>query len=111
MTREQILSELLSRVGNGLWVMAALKSSGKPINKERIREVTNQYYRERNIDVKVMPIRSRHTLDEVTARLEGAGLVDVMGKGRAKMYSLSRLGQELIEYRKQVGGGGASGRN
>jgi len=99
MTREQILRKLLAHVGDGLWVMAALALYGRPINKERLRQLTNDHYRAKRGDEL---IKSRHTLDQLTARLEGAALVDVHGVGRAKMYTLSDLGQELIRFREQL---------
>lgn len=98
MTREQILECLLDNAGSGLWIMAALKLNGKPINKVRLREITNSHFLSKNSDAYDLPIRSRHTLDQMTARLEGAGLVEILGVGRAKMYTLSELGHEIIRF-------------
>lgn len=81
--------------------MAALAKAGKPVNKERIKELTNNHFLLIRKDQELL-IRSRHTLDLLVARLEGAGLVDVDGVGRAKMYKLSELGKELIRFREQL---------
>ncbi|OUM87557.1 MAG: hypothetical protein BAA01_06610 [Bacillus thermozeamaize] len=101
MTREQILTKLLEHIGDGLWMLAALAKAGKPVNKERLKELTNNHYRLKRQEGE-LPIRSRHTLDLLAARLEGAALVDVEGVGRAKMYTLSELGWELIRFREQM---------
>lgn len=102
MTRDQILEELLSRVNDGLWVMAAMmKQAPKRVSKEKIGEVTNAYFIEFNPEKEWLPIRSRHTLDIIVAKLEGAALIDVIDEGRAKMYAVSLLGKELINYRKR----------
>ncbi|CAG7636058.1 hypothetical protein PAESOLCIP111_03735 [Paenibacillus solanacearum] len=100
MTREQILERLLVKVGDGIWVLATLMKAGKPINKERLKELTNHHFSLKKHD-DAPPIRSRHTLDQIAARLEGAGLVDVQAIGRTRMYQLSELGHEVIKFRDQ----------
>lgn len=101
MTREQILERLLLQVGDGLWMMAALKIAGKPVNKERLRDLTNNHFKNKAEDSEQALICSRHMLDQMTARLEGAGLVETFDLGRAKMYTLSELGNEIIKFREQ----------
>lgn len=103
MTRDQILSAIAKGIGDGAWVLAALAWHGKPVAKEKLRDITNSYYRRAKPDESEMPIRSRHLLDEMAARLEGAALVTVMPKGKAKMYTVSELGKELIQHLKKGG--------
>lgn len=100
LTREQILERLLAKVGDGLWVLATLMKAGRPINKERLKELTNDHFSLKKHDGE-LPIRSRHTLDQIAARLEGAGLVDVQVIGRTRMFQLSELGYEVIKFRDQ----------
>jgi len=95
-------------LGSGIWVLAVLKNEGRPINKERLGILTNKLYQEamaqrKNSDSPVQElIGSRHTLDQLTAKLEGAGLVDIPDMpGRATFYALSPLGEELIQYKQQ----------
>lgn len=100
MNREEILQALLDHVKEGLWVMAALKKAQKPVSKEKLREATNAHYRQ------VWPskpplIPSRHALDMILSRLEGGGVVSIEEMGRNKMYSLSRLGKEIILFREE----------
>jgi len=99
-TRDQILSALSRSIGDGAWVLAALAWHGKPVAKEKLRDVTNIYFRRAKPDETELPIRSRHLLDEMAARLEGAALVTVTPKGKAKMYAVSALGKELIQHMK-----------
>ncbi|MEF2246409.1 hypothetical protein [Paenibacillus sp. IITD108] len=107
MQREEILNTLLSRLGNGLWILAVLKKEGRPINKERLGVLTNELYHkamaQTNEPVTSDLIGSRHTLDQLTAQLYGAGLVDTPDlPGRATFYTLSSLGKELIDYRESI---------
>jgi hypothetical protein len=103
LTRDQILDAISKGIGDGAWVLAALAWHGKPVAKEKLRDVTNTYFRRAKPDETDMPIRSRHLLDEMAARLEGAALVTVTPKGKAKMYTVSPLGHELIGYFKRGG--------
>lgn len=101
MNREEILNQLLLNLGDGIWGMAILKREGIPINKEKLRDLVNEYYKEKK-NVSTNLINSRHTLDIFAAKLEGAALVQVSDLGRAKVYSLSKLGEELIRYRESI---------
>jgi hypothetical protein len=103
LTRDQILSSIAKGIGDGAWVLAALAWHGKPVAKEKLRDITNAYYRRAKPDEAEMPIRSRHLLDEMAARLEGAALVTVFPKGKAKMYMVSELGNELIQHMRKGG--------
>lgn len=97
-TRDEILQALLDRLGDGQWMLAVLMTHNKPLNKEKLGSLTNEFYRKfKNKDL----IGSRHTLDELTARLEGAGLVDIPDLGgRARFYVISKLGKELIQFKE-----------
>jgi hypothetical protein len=98
-TREQILTRLLKQIGeSGLWMMGALQKAGKPMPKERLRIITNEH---RRAQEEGDMIRSRHTLDQISSKLEGAGMIDIECIGRTKMYTLSDLGEELIRFRKE----------
>ncbi|MBG9796066.1 hypothetical protein ABD76_27995 [Paenibacillus dendritiformis] len=104
MTRESILNDLLSAAmehENMLWVLAALKLAGKPVQKEQLKTVTNMLYKKVNPNAEQVPIRSRHLLDEVAAMLEGAALVHVTEVAKSKRYTVSRLGEELLEFRQE----------
>lgn len=101
MTREDILDDLLASArehDNMMWVMVALKVAGKPVQKDHLRIVTNNLYKQRNPESERIPVRSRHLLDEVAAMLEGASLVNVAEVAKSKQYTLSRLGEELLLY-------------
>lgn len=95
LSREQILTILSDRLGNGKWALAILKKENRPLNKELLGELVNESYQQQARDGKKL-LGSRHMLDEMAARLEGAGLVDVSEVGRARLYQLSQLGEELI---------------
>ncbi len=95
-----ILSEHLSNESK--WFLFILQQEGKPINKELLKDMANESFSNRNSE-KGIPnneplIPSRHLLDIHTARLEGAGLVDVEKLGRIRMYSITSLGKRLLEY-------------
>ncbi|MDX8367931.1 hypothetical protein [Cytobacillus sp. IB215665] len=101
MTREEILDILLDRLEEGTWVLAALKTAPKPLLKEQLRDKVNELYSEKTgADETQQLISSRYILDTYTSRLEGAGLVNVEVIGRARLFSLSELAHELLEYRK-----------
>jgi hypothetical protein len=103
MTKEEILETLLNRLGDGSWFLLALKVSNEPLLKERLRDKVNELYQEK-MGTNDLLIPSRHSLDIWTARLEGAGLVDVQEIGRARIFKLSNLAFELLEYKKQKKG-------
>ncbi|TVY07310.1 cell division protein FtsZ [Paenibacillus cremeus] len=95
LSREQILSILNKNLGNGLWALLVLKKENRALNKELLGDIVNQHY-DKQKGVKLLG--SRHMLDEMAARLEGAGLVEVSEVGRARLYKLSDLGEELIDF-------------
>lgn len=84
------------------WFLWTLKMENSSLHKEKLRDIANENYREMQLKAgnhKSAPlVQSRHGLDIHTARLEGAGLVSVKEVGRIRMYSLSELGNELLEY-------------
>lgn len=95
MTKDEIINTLVERLRDeGLYFLVALKKSNEPILKEKLRDLVNEYYLEKK---GISLIKSRYTLDTWTSRLEGAGLVDVKEIGRARMYSLSTLGNEVLQ--------------
>lgn len=100
MDREEILHTLSSRLKDGgLYFLVALSSSEGPVLKEKLRDLVNEQYQARR-GIKL--INSRYTLDIWTARLEGAGLVDVQEIGRARSYSIAPLGRELINFTRLI---------
>jgi DNA-binding transcriptional ArsR family regulator len=100
MDKDQIIKILSDRLkDDGLYFLAVLDRLHSPILKEQLRDAVNEHY-EAKRGKKL--INSRYTLDIWTARLEGAGLVDVTEVGRARLYSLTNLGRYVIEYRKQL---------
>ncbi|MFC5651013.1 hypothetical protein ACFPYJ_18255 [Paenibacillus solisilvae] len=88
---------LLERLGYGKWALAILKKEDRPLNKELLGELVNQYYQQQT-NTKEKLLGSRHMLDEMAARLEGAALVDITVLGRARLYKVSSLGEELISF-------------
>lgn len=100
-----ILTENLSEESK--WFLWALKIENGSLHKEKLRDITNENYRKMQIkegNPNPQPlVQSRHGLDIHTARLEGAGLVTVKEVGRIRMYSLSTLGLELLEYAAKKG--------
>lgn len=102
LSREQILKALLTataRNENMIWMLAGLKMSERPVQKEQLRDVTNTIYKKIHPEAEQLPIRSRHLLDEAAAMLEGAALVDVAEIAKTKQYTVSVLGEELLQYR------------
>lgn len=96
----EILANNLSNESK--WFLWALMKEKGSLHKEQLRDIANEGYREmqlRSGNLKPSPlVPSRHGLDIHTARLEGAGLVSVKEIGRIRMYSLTELGQELLNY-------------
>lgn len=81
----------------GLMFLVTLEDANEPLLKDKLKDQVNNFYKHTyNIDTDL--IKSRHTLDTWTSRLEGAGLVDVKEVGRARMYSITDLGRTMIEY-------------
>ncbi|ALP37983.1 hypothetical protein ASL14_19115 [Paenibacillus sp. IHB B 3084] len=104
MSREAILNALLSATAeneNMMWMMAALRMANRAVQKEQLRDVTNALYKQFRPQAEQLPIRSRHLLDEAAAMLEGAALVHVAEVAKSKRYTLSPLGQELLNYRQE----------
>ncbi|MGE7921206.1 hypothetical protein ACQKM9_20030 [Viridibacillus sp. NPDC093762] len=82
------------------WILSALITSTNPTSKEKLWELTNTLYIEKGIsnDPTAKIISSRYVLDIHTARLEGAGLVEVTALGRIRVYSVSEFGRMLITH-------------
>ncbi|TFI47438.1 hypothetical protein E4O93_12715 [Diaphorobacter sp. DS2] len=88
----------------GIWFMLALRDAKKPLLKEQLKDEVNRIYLEKkkSADNDLKPlVTSRYVLDRFTQRLEGAGLVDVEEIGKARLYSLSKLGNQFLEYTRQ----------
>ncbi|MEB2301623.1 hypothetical protein LAV72_18630 [Lysinibacillus xylanilyticus] len=96
----EILFENLSHESK--WFLFILLEEGKPINKALLNDMANDAYSkmqsEKGQPTNELLIPSRHLLDIHTARLEGAGLVKVEKLGRIRMYSITDLGEKLIQY-------------
>jgi DNA-binding transcriptional ArsR family regulator len=97
LTREQILEFILEGLGTSLYLLGILNKEG-PLHKEQLKEATNEFYAAKNNGEKL--IGSRHSLDVLTAKLEGAGVVTVTEVGRSRLFRLSKLGEEIINYSK-----------
>lgn len=84
------------------WFLFILLQEGKPINKALLNDMVNDAYAKRQSEkgesTNELLIPSRHFRDIHTARLEGAGLVDVQKLGRIRMYSITALGEKLLHY-------------
>ncbi|MCM3358171.1 hypothetical protein [Psychrobacillus sp. MER TA 171] len=93
----EILTNSLSEESK--WFLFALSTEKVPLHKENLRDVANELFKRVNAhDKKKQLITSRHSLDIHTARLEGAGLVNVQRIGQIRIYSLTELGTELLNY-------------
>lgn len=95
----KILFENLS--DESKWFLVVLIQQKEYINKEQLRELTNKaYFKANDLDeVSAVPlIPSRYSLDIHTARLEGAGLVEVKELGRMRLYLITSLGKQLLDY-------------
>lgn len=99
--KEDIFDIFAERLENGIWLILALKEKNKPILKDHLKDEVNQLYitkKSSNGSAIAPIITSRYVLDRYTNRLEGAGLVNVENIGKARLYSLSPLAYEFIEY-------------
>jgi hypothetical protein len=96
---EEILDILIKRnKPDGFYFLAVLKLAKGPMLKEKLwEEVNNQYKKRKGEEL----IKSRYTLDTIAARLYGAGLVNIEEIGRARLYSISPLGEFLLAYNQQ----------
>lgn len=99
----EILENNLSE--ESTWFLVILFEAGKPINKALLNDMANEAYAERQSkkgqSTTEILIPSRHLLDIHTARLEGAGLVEVEVLGRIRMYSITELGKKLLNYKSE----------
>lgn len=84
------------------WFLLILLQQSEAINKEQLRELANQLYmdneKKKGNETPNQLISSRYLLDIHTARLEGAGLVQVKEIGRMRLYSITDLGKTLIDF-------------
>jgi hypothetical protein len=101
--REEFLEILSNNLSlESKWFLWALMNQKDAVHKEELRNMANSGYREhktRTGETNPPPlVSSRHGLDIHTARLEGAGLVSVKEIGRVRMYSLTKIGEELLKY-------------
>lgn len=95
-----ILTENLSLESK--WFLVILQQQKEAINKEQLWQLTNQFYlsveEKKGTENPSQLISSRYSLDIHAARLEGAGLVQVKELGRMRLYSITLLGKQLLEY-------------
>jgi hypothetical protein len=104
--KEEIFDIFAERLEDGIWFILALKEKNKPILKDHLKDEVNELYIKKmtanRSNTNVGPlITSRYILDRYTNRLEGAGLVNVENIGKARLYSLSNLAYEFIDYTRR----------
>lgn len=106
LTRDQIIGILLDNLKEGIWILAILYKEAEtgPIPKEKLKLKVNEHYKQQNEGAELFT--SRHILDVLCARLEGAGLAEVLtDKTRARRYSITPLGKQIVdEYIKRSKG-------
>src|SRR4051794_17228955 len=86
----------------GLYFLVSLDE--ETLLKDELWDAVNENYRKyghKGPEDKL--ITSRYILDHWTARLQGAGLVDVREIGRARMYHITQLGKAMIDYAQKQG--------
>lgn len=109
LTTEDILQVIKKNLTKeSQWLLFALSVENHGISKEQLWKKTNELFHNQNssdtdhssYDPDSDLITSRYVLDIHTARLEGAGLVDLNIFGRTRVYSLSAFGREFLTYVK-----------
>lgn len=100
LTLEDVLDVLKERMSKeSLLLLSTIKVQNEAIAKEELWRLANENYKARQPDQSGKDfIASRYTLDIHTARLEGAGLVDIKTYGRIRTYTMSSLGLEFWKY-------------
>ncbi|WP_077591204.1 hypothetical protein [Planococcus lenghuensis] len=73
----------------------------KPLNKEMLWKLANEYYLEQTGKEKEL-LSSRYVLDIHTARCEGAGLIELSTHGRTRLYMMTSLGKEVLEHARTI---------
>lgn len=97
---EEIINILKSRLTNESKIFLYVLLESGPLYKDELKDLANERY---HSAAGILPnndnplINSRHAMDIHTARLEGAGLVDIKFQGRVKLYQLSKLGKLLLQ--------------
>ncbi|EOO09637.1 hypothetical protein IGA_06265 [Bacillus cereus HuA3-9] len=107
MSSSEIIDVLCENLNDGIWALRVLYAEGA-MNKEKLWDCINQYHKDYQIEneknyegKKILP--SRYSLDIMTARLEGAGLISVKAIGRVRICDVTNLGFALIkELEKKV---------
>jgi predicted transcriptional regulator len=104
MVREMMVEEILKIIiernkPEGFYFLAVLKLADGPMLKEKLGEEVNKQYQLRKGDVL---IKSRHTLNQITDRLFGAGLVNIQEIGRSRLIIISPLGEFILEYNQKI---------
>jgi DNA-binding transcriptional ArsR family regulator len=100
MDKDKILHILSERLQpEGLYFLVVLIRSDISIPKEKLGETVNEMYRANHNGADL--VKTRFALDTWTSRLHGAALVDIREVGRVRLYSISELGKELLEYNKR----------
>lgn len=99
MSREEILSLIEENMSlESQLLFSLLRIQSQPIAKEELWKLANVQKKLEGKEEDEKNINSRYTLDINIAKLEGAGLVKVKAYGRIRTYTLSRLGQEFVEF-------------
>ncbi|GEL05547.1 hypothetical protein [Rummeliibacillus stabekisii] len=80
-------------------ILLTLKLAETPLRKEVLWEKTNENLQKVDESDRKL-LSSRYVLDIHTARLEGAGLVDVEVMGRIRVYSISDFGLDFLNFIK-----------
>ncbi|MED3687193.1 cell division protein FtsZ [Bacillus thuringiensis] len=100
MSSQEIIDTLCDTLNDGIWALRVLHLEGS-MHKEGLWAYVNKFHRECQIEQygnyeekKILP--SRYSLDIMTARLEGAGLITYRQLGRVRIYQVSKLGNVVI---------------
>lgn len=98
---QEIIDILCDTLKDGIWALRVLYAEGA-MHKEGLWECVNRYHKEYQIEndnnyegKKILP--SRYSLDIMTARLEGAGLITFKQLGRVRIFEVSTLGLVVIK--------------
>ncbi|EJV74170.1 hypothetical protein IG3_05875 [Bacillus cereus HuA2-1] len=101
MSSQEIIDTLCDTLNDGIWALRVLDLEGT-MHKEGLWEFVNKFHKEYQIEhegnyegKKILP--SRYSLDIMTARLEGAGLITFRQLGRVRIYQVSKLGNVVIK--------------
>ncbi|WP_179863009.1 cell division protein FtsZ [Bacillus sp. AFS098217] len=99
MSTQEIIDILCDTLNDGVWALRVLYAEGA-MHKEGLWKCINKYHKEFQLDndgvYEGEKLPSRYSLDIMTARLEGAGLITFKQLGRVRIYEVSKLGLVII---------------